>query len=118
LLKIWCVFHIWIAIGANALISSGQASHFLNLFLIYVSCCILKLFGLWVICIWNIGDELPGVLEVGDNLTINATNGNTEGVSFDLILCTKTFHKVRKTFTNHWGTSFDEGDDVVAGTYY
>jgi hypothetical protein len=58
------------------------------------------------------------VLEVGDNLAINAKDGNIEGLSFYLILCTKTFHKVRKAFRDHWGTSFDESDDVVAGFYY
>ncbi len=58
------------------------------------------------------------MLKVGDNLAINVEDGNTECVSLYLILCTKTFHKVRKTFTNHWGTSFDEGDDVVVGFYY
>jgi hypothetical protein len=57
-------------------------------------------------------------LEVGDNLAINAKDGNIEGVYFYLILCTKTFHKVWKNFIDHWGTSFDEGDDVVVGFYY
>jgi hypothetical protein len=39
-------------------------------------------------------------------------------VSFYLILCTKALHKVWKAFTDHWGTYFDEGDDVVARLYY
>jgi hypothetical protein len=27
-------------------------------------------------------------------------------------------HKVTKAFTDNWGTSFEEGDDVVGGIYY
>jgi hypothetical protein len=34
-------------------------------------------------------------------------------MSFYLILYTKALHKVQKAFIDHWGTSFDEGDDVV-----
>jgi hypothetical protein len=67
---------------------------------------------LWLLT-YCVGDELVNVLEVGDNLTFNVEDGNLEGVSFYLILCTKALHKVQKAFNDHWRTSFDEGDDVV-----
>jgi len=63
----------------------------------------------------DLGDELAIALEIGDNLTINIEEGNDEGVSFWLILCIKPLHKVTKAFTDNWGTSFEEGDDVVGG---
>jgi hypothetical protein len=66
----------------------------------------------------NLGDELATTLEIGDNLVVNAKEGNDEGVSFWLIMCTKPLWKVTKAFTNGWGTSFEEGDDVIGGIYY
>ncbi len=40
-------------------------------------------------------DELVIILEVSDNVTVNAKEGNDEGASFWSILCTKPLHKVR-----------------------
>jgi hypothetical protein len=65
-----------------------------------------------------VGNELVGVLEIGDNLVANVKDGNLGGVAFYLILCTKALHKVKDAFIDIWGTSFDVGDDVVASIYY
>ncbi len=43
----------------------------------------------------GIGDELASALEIGDNLTINAEDGSFESASFQLIMCTKSLHKVK-----------------------
>ncbi len=45
-------------------------------------------------CIDYVGDEFTNILKIGHNLTINDEDGNVEGVSFYVILCTKTLHKV------------------------
>jgi hypothetical protein len=65
----------------------------------------------------DLGDELATALEIGDNLAVNTKEGN-DGVYFSLILCTEPLRKVTKAFTDGWGTSFEEGDDVVRGIYY
>jgi hypothetical protein len=62
-------------------------------------------------------DELANALEIGDNLGVNVDKGNDEGVSFWLILCAMSLHKVTKTFIDNWGTSFEDGDDVIGGKY-
>jgi hypothetical protein len=59
--------------------------------------------------------KLADALEIGDNLGVNVDKGNDEGVSFWLILCTMPLHKVTKVFIDDWGTSFENGDDVVGG---
>lgn len=64
------------------------------------------------------GDELAGILEIGDNLVVNAEDGNPKGMVFYLILCTKAFHKVEEAFTDNGGTNFDVVDDVVTCLYY
>lgn len=60
------------------------------------------------------GDELASVLEICDNLVVNAKDGNWKGVVFYLILCTKALHKLKEAFIYNWGTSFDVVDDGVA----
>jgi hypothetical protein len=63
-------------------------------------------------------DELGATLEVGDNFIVNAKEGNDEGASFWLILCIEPLHKVKAPFIDNWGSSYEEGDDVVEGLYY
>jgi hypothetical protein len=70
------------------------------------------------VVISNVGDELNVVLEIRDNLAVNVEDGNDEGASFWLIMCIEPLHKVKVVFTYQWGTSFEEGDDVVGGIYY
>jgi hypothetical protein len=43
---------------------------------------------------YDIGDELPNALEIGDNLVVNAKDGSFECASFWLIMCTMSLHKV------------------------
>ncbi len=64
------------------------------------------------------GEHLAATLDVGDNLVVNASKGNDEGVDFWIILCTKPLHTVKEAFTDNWGTVFEVGDEVVAGFYY
>jgi hypothetical protein len=66
----------------------------------------------------DLGNELATTLKIGDNLVVNVKEGNDEGVSFWLIMCTEPLCKVTKAFTNGWGISFEEGDDVIGGIYY
>ncbi len=64
-------------------------------------------------------DDLVVVLEVNDNVIINAKEGNDEGASFWLILCTKPLHKVKTPFIDKWGiNSYEEGANVIGGLYY
>jgi hypothetical protein len=63
-------------------------------------------------------DELAVILEVDDNFTINVEEGNDEGVTFWVILCIEPLHKVKESFINNWGSSYEEGDDVVGSLYY
>ncbi len=66
----------------------------------------------------DVGGKLIIVLEIGDNPIVNVEEGNDEGASFWLIMCTDPLHKVRNFFIDQWGTKFEEGDDVVGGIYY
>lgn len=61
---------------------------------------------------------LASTLDIGDNLAVNAAEGNSEGADFWLINCTKTMHVVKCAFTCMWGTSFEVGDEIVVGMYY
>ena len=61
---------------------------------------------------------LASTLDIGDNFAVNAAEGNSEGADFWVINCTKTMHAVKYAFTCKWGTSFEVGDEIVAGFYY
>ena len=61
---------------------------------------------------------LTATLDVGDIFAVNAAAGNDKGKDFWIIICTKVLHTVKAPFTDKWGTSFNEGDEVVAGKYY
>jgi len=64
-------------------------------------------------------DELVVILEVNDNVVVSAKEGNDEGLSFWLILCTKPLHNIRTPFINKWGISnYEEGANVIRGLYY
>jgi hypothetical protein len=45
----------------------------------------------------NASGELAVVLDLGDNMAINVEEGNDEGASFWLIMCTDPFHKILQT---------------------
>jgi hypothetical protein len=64
------------------------------------------------------GIALATTLEIGDNFTMNAKIGNSQGVGFWVACCTKPVHTIRKEFINKWGTPFVVGDDVVTWLYY
>lgn len=64
------------------------------------------------------GGELAATLDIGDNFAINTGLENCEGADFQILSCTKSIHKVRKSFTNKWGGNFEEVEDVVVGKYY
>ena len=64
------------------------------------------------------GELLAATLDVGDIFAVNAAAGNDEGEDFWIIICTKVLHTVKAPFTDKWGTSFTEGDEVVAGKYF
>ncbi len=64
------------------------------------------------------GDELATILKVNDNFIVNVEEGNDEGVTFWVILCTKPLHKVKASFIDNWGSSYEVSDDVVGGLYY
>jgi len=59
------------------------------------------LFVVSKVAISYVGDELVAVLEVGDNFTINAEEGNDEAAYFWLILCIEPLHKVKVPFINN-----------------
>lgn len=61
---------------------------------------------------------LVAILDVSDNFAINVEIGNLEGVNFWTICCSRSLHRVQKTFKNKWGTYFELGDYVVVGIYY
>jgi hypothetical protein len=58
------------------------------------------------------------ILKVNDNFIVNVEEGNDDGVTFWVILCTKPLHKVKASFIDNWGSSYEVSDDVVGGLYY
>lgn len=64
------------------------------------------------------GDELADILEIGDNFAVPAEAGNDENVTFYILQCQKPKFLVRERFKCPWGGWIDEGEYVVAGTYY
>jgi hypothetical protein len=57
-------------------------------------------------------------LDVGDNFVVNAKIGNSKGMNFWTIYCSRPLHCVQKTFKDKWGTYFELGDYVVVGLHY
>jgi hypothetical protein len=45
------------------------------------------------------GDHLTACISLRDNFTMNAKQGNEEGVDFYVLLCTKTSFMVEQAFT-------------------
>lgn len=79
------------------------------------------MFGEWDGLCFNAStgnEHLAATLDIADNFVVNAAQGNDEGVDFWVVICTKPLHTLKEAFTDKWGTSFDEGDEVVAGKYY
>ena len=64
------------------------------------------------------GEELPSLLEVGDNFAIMASSNNDKGVDFYLICCSKGVHNIKVLFMCDWITSFETRNKIVCGTYY
>jgi hypothetical protein len=59
-------------------------------------------------------------LQVGDNFAVPAELGNTEGVDFYVVQCTRTMHIVEETSRRDvWdGKVVERGDKIVEGLYY
>jgi hypothetical protein len=63
-------------------------------------------------------DGMADFLRPGDNFAVPAMEGNSEGVEFYILQCSKSKHEVEAAFTCSWGPSYGQGDLVVRGTYY
>jgi hypothetical protein len=55
------------------------------------------------VVISHASNELAIVLNIRDNLGVNAKDNNDEGAKFWLIMCIEPLHKIKDTFTNQWG---------------
>lgn len=64
------------------------------------------------------GEGFGDLIRPGDNFAVPAAEGNTEGVEFYILQCTRGKYEVRDGFKCAWGPEFEVGDFVIRGTYY
>jgi hypothetical protein len=63
-------------------------------------------------------DQLASCLALGDNFAMNAKEGNSEGVDFYILMCTKPMYTLFASYKCPWGYQFNACDVVVARRYY
>lgn len=64
------------------------------------------------------GEGFGDLIRPGDNFVVPALEGNTEGVEFYILQCTRAKYQVEHGFKCTWGPEFEAGDLIIRGTYY
>jgi hypothetical protein len=61
---------------------------------------------------------LAPCIALGDNFVVNLEDGNSKGVNFYILICTKMAFTFKQPFRCPWGQEINVGDMAMAKEYY